>query len=240
MPIDAREHYVYALYREDGVTPFYIGMGKDGRWLDHEQGNTRAKGSVHKRRVIAKMLAAGITPIPKAKLAEGLTEKEAAALERKLIAEIGRWPDGPLTNMTSGGDGIFDLPEESRSRQLLAARNKTAQHRERLRRAALLAWSDPQIAERQRIASAAAVKHPEIRAKIARNHPTKHWSDEAREAFRARLQASWDDPDKRASRLARLRATWTPEKFAARTAKTRATLARKAAQKTEPPRENGS
>jgi len=60
------------------------------------------------------MKRAGIS-VPKRKLAEGLTKAEAAALEIATIAKLGREPNGPLVNATSGGDGVREPSPELRA-----------------------------------------------------------------------------------------------------------------------------
>lgn len=97
------DHYVYVLYREDGVTPFYIGMGHGDRWNQHER--TCASKS-HKNSIIRQMKARGIR-VPKRKLAEGLSRGAAQVLEVSLIALLGREPLGPLVNIAVGGGGTI-------------------------------------------------------------------------------------------------------------------------------------
>lgn len=93
-----RVFYVYVLFRPDG-RPCYIGKGKNNRWLHHERYET---SNLHLKRIIKR--ADGM--LPKAKIAEGLSEKEAFELEVDLIRNIGREKDGgPLVNLTNGGDG---------------------------------------------------------------------------------------------------------------------------------------
>lgn len=103
------EHYVYILFRETGI-PFYVGMGKGRRWLDHERPASLAKGKTYKDAVCKKVLARR-AEIPKVKVAEGLSEKDAFEIEKQFIAAIGRHPVGPLSNMTDGGDGGRMIPE---------------------------------------------------------------------------------------------------------------------------------
>ena len=43
------------------------------------------------------------------KLIENLTEETALEVERALIQLIGRYPFGPLTNLTPGGEGVSGL-----------------------------------------------------------------------------------------------------------------------------------
>lgn len=115
-PIEPREHYVYALFREDGVTPFYIGMGKGKRWIQHERWHNSDQVKGPKWFIIDRMLKRGLS-IPRAKLKENLTVSEALAFEIETIAKIGRYPKGPLANMTDGGDSVRGMtPEKYKAR----------------------------------------------------------------------------------------------------------------------------
>ena len=95
------DYYVYVLFRETGV-PFYVGKGRGGRWLAHEFRYLEAR--TKKNAIIRRMVNLRID-IPKVKVAEGLSNIEAMVIERALIAAIGRGDDGPLTNLTDGGEG---------------------------------------------------------------------------------------------------------------------------------------
>lgn len=106
----ADTYYVYVLFRET-LQPFYIGFGKGDRWKQHEIGHNSKEPNSYKNNIIRDMIKRGFD-IPKNKIAEGLTKAEAVALEIKMIGEIGRWPDGPLVNATSGGDGVRDMTPE--------------------------------------------------------------------------------------------------------------------------------
>jgi hypothetical protein len=105
--------YVYILYRADGETPFYVGKGRSDRWLEHEKDAKREHS--YKAAIIRQMQADGIA-VPKRKVADGLSNAEACALEIKLIAQIGRYPKGPLANLTVGGEGVVDLPPDIREK----------------------------------------------------------------------------------------------------------------------------
>jgi hypothetical protein len=97
-----RPFYVYIIFDWRGA-PRYVGKGKGTRWLHHEQLldlNNRFKTGVIKRTI------AVLGEVPKIKIRENLTEKEAFELEIILIKTIGRYPNGPLTNLTNGGDGV--------------------------------------------------------------------------------------------------------------------------------------
>ena len=116
----AREHYVYALYRWDG-SPFYIGMGKSDRWLQHER--ERSSTNRHKQATIDAVIAIG-GYVPKQKLADNLTRAEAAEHEQYLIAAIGRRPAGPLVNWTAGGEGTADPSPELRQKRIESNRRR--------------------------------------------------------------------------------------------------------------------
>lgn len=125
-----RIYYVYAMVdpRKPGpflyghwkfdFEPFYIGKGKGPRAYHHvlhEVGGNR-----HKRNKIAKILReTGQYPDVCFKRIK-MTEREAHELEILLISKIGRsdMREGPLTNMTAGGEGVSGLAwSESRRKR---------------------------------------------------------------------------------------------------------------------------
>lgn len=83
--------------------PFYVGKGKQDRYLQHikRKGRNYLKNSILKR-----IEEANLTPII-LKLYEGLEDSIACKKEIELIKQIGRIQlnEGTLTNMTIGGDG---------------------------------------------------------------------------------------------------------------------------------------
>ncbi len=211
--VQQRDFYVYALFREDGITPFYIGKGRGTRIEIHERDAPRF--SSHKDRIIQNMIAAGIASIPKCKLIENLADPEAKQIEVDLIQLIGRWPKGPLANLTSGGDGVENLAPESRAKK--SARNvsswqnpevrkkringisarwtptRRAQHSEQV-----LAAMSPERIERMKLARKAAAERPEVRAavKAAAANPI------AREKKSIAMKKAWQDPIIRERRMA--------------------------------------
>jgi hypothetical protein len=107
MSDDAKVYYVYALFRPAGFEregiPFYIGKGKGKRWLDHEK-VSEAHPNKHLTAIVKKAKRLDLE-IPKIKIRENLTEQEAFEIEKAFIKAIGRGKNGPLVNMTDGGDG---------------------------------------------------------------------------------------------------------------------------------------
>lgn len=143
-----RDFYVYKLLRLDG-RPFYVGKGTGTRIKMHEYKSKR--GASYKDNIICQILAMGLE-VPKVIVADGLTHEEANALEIRLIAEIGRHPNGPLTNRTRGGEGIIDMPAESAERKLqkLLGRVPTLEARAKISKAA----SNPSATTRSKMRAA--------------------------------------------------------------------------------------
>ena len=199
--IPRRDFYVYALLRADGQTPFYIGKGQGNRINIHEREAPRRTS--HKDRIIQNMLADGITTIPKLKLLEGLTDAEAKGVEVALIQLLGRWPTGPLANLTSGGDGVADLAETSRAKKSAANR---------------LSWADPEV-KRKRSDGMKAVWTPEKRAEHSKMK-TAAMTPSARQKLSAGQKARWDGKRKpkppKKHQPTMMRALWTNPEWRAK------------------------
>ena len=104
------DYYVYVLFRSN-AEPFYVGKGRRDRWMSH-QSNYKRKPT-HKNNIIALTLEE-LGDIPKIKVAENLTSKDACDLEILLIKVLGRRPNGPLVNRTAGGEGALEPTDELR------------------------------------------------------------------------------------------------------------------------------
>ena len=119
--------YVYALLRSDGV-PFYIGKGTGRRMQNHISESRR--GRTRKDRFIRALVSRG-AKFHKIKISTKLTEDQAFAVEKDYISAIGRSPIGTLVNCTDGGEGLVNMPPESReaSRAALIRKNQSPEHR---------------------------------------------------------------------------------------------------------------
>lgn len=157
--------YVYILYREDGVTPFYVGLGTKCRWLEHER---KAPTEVSHKAAIIRQILAKFIKVPKRKIATGLTRAEAIALEVKTIAEIGREPKGPLVNITIGGE-CGPPPGKVKHR--------------------------PETIEKYRAAAKKRCQDPAYMAKLRANVKRQMASPEARARLSAKLKLQIADTD---------------------------------------------
>src|SRR5258707_1068073 len=143
--------YVYALFRETGV-PFYIGKEKGRRWAHHDR--YARKGRLgYKCAIIRDMQARGLEVI-KVKLHEGLSEAIAHTYEIALIKAIGRYPLGPLTNLTDGGDGISGWVATPETRLKMATGQRGRKH-------------SPESIEKTAAAKRGQIISAEMRARIA-------------------------------------------------------------------------
>ena len=96
------DYYVYVLFRHDTGAPFYVGKGHGRRYVTTIR--TARKGKSHKANIIWKARLAG-KEIPLVIVQRDLSNEQACFIEIALIAAIGREPNGPLVNLTDGGEG---------------------------------------------------------------------------------------------------------------------------------------
>jgi hypothetical protein len=224
----ADEYYVYVLFDRHGI-PFYVGMGKGKRWLEHEYGKNLKKP--FSRNSVIKETVATLGEVPKIKIAERLSHTEAIALEITFIAAIGRRPGGPLYNISPGGDGVN--PE---SAQLIAAKLKGRKQSPELvsKRIAARLLNGRKIRVTPEAIAARAAGHrglkrsPETRARMSAAQKGRTFTDEQRQKISKTLSGRKLSPE-RAAKSAKWRAEmWAdPERAAAHRAKIRAAWAAK-------------
>ena len=180
-------YYVYAWYREDYNTPFYIGKGKKCRYrrLDNRKSHfMNIYNSVPTRVEILK---------------ENLTEQEALALETEIIRELvfeqgysiavpefkGAKVIGKhLVNLTWGGDGTsgYTYTQSEQTVMNRVAKNRgqkrTAQQRENLKKGAKKRFSNPQEVERLRNLRKGCVTSEETKQLLREQRLGKKFSEE--------------------------------------------------------------
>lgn len=89
--------YVYMLFRPDGSV-CYVGKGKGSRCRYSAMG----RGCNNRR--LANLIKKSGGRLRSTFVQQNMSEEDAFALEIKLINDIGRIPDGPLLNITEGGE----------------------------------------------------------------------------------------------------------------------------------------
>lgn len=133
---DSRDSYVYVLLdtRKPGeyvygnytfkYLPFYVGKGCGNRRHHHTDPNSW-KYNPFKGRVIKKILDTTGKP-PKIKIKYCANEEAALAKEIHLIKTIGRYnvKEGPLTNLTDGGEGVSGKIWSYHERKLQSLRQR--------------------------------------------------------------------------------------------------------------------
>jgi hypothetical protein len=112
---DKTVFYVYILFDWLGV-PRYVGKGRGNRWINHER---RSSANWMKDEFVERTWMI-LGDIPKVKVSEQLSEHDAFAIELALIKAIGRFPNGPLVNMTDGGEGPSGRRCSTATRRLLS------------------------------------------------------------------------------------------------------------------------
>ena len=102
--------YVYLLLDPRKANePFYVGRGKNNRYKVHTQKyklNLKSKKNLK----INNILENNLNPIIYF-YSTGITFENSLILEKEIISKIGREKlnNGPLTNLTSGGQGVLGL-----------------------------------------------------------------------------------------------------------------------------------
>jgi hypothetical protein len=126
--------YDYGQKRRFVFEPFYVGKGLSGRSKCHLRLAKNSEVKNHKLNKIRKILQVGLEPIV-VRTKNLADEERAFALERELIAAIGRLDlgTGPLTNLTDGGEGPSGRRFSEREKARLNELRFTEDVRERMR-----------------------------------------------------------------------------------------------------------
>lgn len=167
--------YVY-IWKDTNGVPFYVGFTKNKRRSNPL--NSGGRNWLCKQKLVeigAEHVIVELRPV--------VSIEAGTDLERKLIAEIGRiqTENGPLTNLTSGGDGTHA---------------PTPEHREKLRQA-MLDPNHPSRSVESREKISKRIRSPDVKALfLGEANPAK------RPEVREKLKAKWADPAYREARIA--------------------------------------
>jgi hypothetical protein len=117
------DFYVYAIFRPDG-SPLYIGKGRGKRIASNSRGHNHRLQRILERTRLDGFECSRII------IRDHLAERDAFETEILVIRAIGRHPNGPLVNLTDGGEGASGrvLSESHRRRisnALLGNKNST-------------------------------------------------------------------------------------------------------------------
>ncbi|QRE00242.1 hypothetical protein [Burkholderia phage BCSR5] len=188
--------------------PFYVGKGKRRRCTSHIRSAKKGKcldGNRHKFNKIRSILRAGSEVIVQ-KSANTSTEERALAAEQRMIRAIGRSDlgEGPLTNLSDGGEDQANLSEKVRRKIARTSKRnwnaltdeEKAQFSASVGKAAKAAWEACSETEKaKRIAKAKAGIHamsPE--AKVAagkrKSKGLKQYWSELSESERSKVLAA--------------------------------------------------
>lgn len=174
-------HYVY-IWSKPGNIPFYVGLG---RTVDRWNPLTARTRNPHCKRTVMKV---GLDNIS-VRVIENLSKADACRIEQTLISYYGRKDigNGPLTNMTDGGEGIQNVSAESRKKMAKAANDQKQQRSDRI--------SGDKNPMRNPDVYAHAVSRMNLPENIAKFSGSKNPSK--RPEVRAKLKAKWEDPEYR-------------------------------------------
>jgi group I intron endonuclease len=112
--------YTYSLSDPDTNIPFYIGKGYGDRLYYHENAIKSGKTfyNLHLKNKIQKILLSGKSIIY-TKIVENVDEQVALETEKEQILKIGRADlnNGPLCNLTDGGEGVSGIMCSEKTRR---------------------------------------------------------------------------------------------------------------------------
>jgi hypothetical protein len=192
-----RNSYVYLLFDWLGI-PFYAGKGRGRRYLDHAA--PAASANNPRKLAIAQETLRVLGEIPSVKIAEHLSHFEALALEEVFVTAIGRYPHGPLTNLTDGGDGVHDATGEVAAK--IAASLTGFKHspaaRENMRRSHMGHKVGLEQREKMRIALTGRKRPSETRQRISEATLGREISQTVRAAVSKRFKGVPKPPEQRA------------------------------------------
>lgn len=178
--------YVYGHYKADTGELFYIGKGSGDRaWSTNAR---RRKTNPHWNNVVNKHgLMVRI-------LHDKLTDEEAYAIEKQMIAEVGI---ENLVNLTEGGDGISSKYAKNRS--------KSAEWRENHKNAMKERWKDPEYRRKMSDVAKRRMADLTIKEKVSKKNKAIFSTAEKRADSSLNAKKYWSDVDTRKQQSERMK-----------------------------------
>ena len=112
---ERRDYYVYVFFRPWNGIPCYIGKGRGNRWRQEKRPTNKQ---------LDRIIAKAACELPKVRIRHGLTNAEAYEIEKAFIKAIGRGKNGPLVNLTDGGEGAEGYVHTKKSRRKMSKKGK--------------------------------------------------------------------------------------------------------------------
>lgn len=173
--------YVYEHWRPDKGECFYVGKGYARR------ANVMYGRNRHHLNIQAKLARLGMC-VEVRMVAEALSEEDAFELE---IERIAFWiADGAeLTNLTAGGEGLANPPEETRAlmRAAKLGGKLTEEHKAKIGKASREALADPAVRAKLSCAVRESHARPEVKEKLSKFQRERPRSKEQYEKTSAAL-----------------------------------------------------
>lgn len=187
--------YIYALRCPLANAIRYIGKTKNpgSRITGHlNLAKSNNKAYQYCSNWIRKLLAQGLQPSLEIIYCVPDTEDWKMA-EMRLIAQY-RAEGHPLTNMTAGGEGWQDMPEEVRLRmsEKLKGIYSTPERREASRARTIANFDDPVFRAKHSAGRVAALSSPEVRAKMSATAKAAAARPERKASLVACAKADWE------------------------------------------------
>lgn len=187
-------YYVYVYLDPTNDEVFYVGKGKENRFMVHLRPSKLRENS-EKSKKIKKILKAGVDPIIVI-IFDGLTESEALDKEREIISQYGK---ENLTNKTLGGQGVSGLISP------FLGRKHTQKAKEKIRKSKI-GIKNPMFGKKRSKESIDKTRkkisgenHPlygkcrpkNVRDKISRSLREHEWSDEDKKKRSMGMRKVW-------------------------------------------------
>lgn len=160
--IAKRNKYVYLLF-DHRCYPRYVGVGQDKRCYSHLKIALNGSKS-HKSEMIRNSMKE-IDDYIVVFIREDIFINEAFEIEVALIKAIGRYPNGPLLNLTDGGAGIVNLDSRLSEERIFTARNSMKKYH-----------GDREFIDRRNKAIKIGLNKPEAKEKLSKAGK-KYWEN---------------------------------------------------------------